>query len=188
MKAVGVRPTRGDFGLPDACIIKPGDPYASTLYFRMSKFGRDRMPHIGSERPDEAGLDLIERWIAGMGAAAKGGPVPDGGPPDKVADRPEVALLLARKLGRGELDAAERDRLLAAAAKLAGRPDPRPVRGLPAHGRGRGAQARLEPPAAHHLGPERRRRPGRERCSGRRRSTAAVATRSATAARRSGRT
>ena len=56
MKAVGVRPTRGDFGLPDACIIKPGDPCASTLYFRMAKFGRDRMPHIGSERPDEAGL------------------------------------------------------------------------------------------------------------------------------------
>ena len=26
MKAVGVRPTRGDFGLPDAGIIKPGDP------------------------------------------------------------------------------------------------------------------------------------------------------------------
>ena len=58
MKAVGVRPTRGDFGLPDARIIKPGDPCASTLYFRMAKFGRDRMPHIGSERPDEAGLEL----------------------------------------------------------------------------------------------------------------------------------
>ena len=71
MKAVGVRPTRGDFALPDAGIIKPGDPYASTLYFRMAKFGRDRMPHIGSERPDEAGLDLIARWIAGMDAGAR---------------------------------------------------------------------------------------------------------------------
>ncbi|HZV05962.1 MAG TPA: PQQ-dependent sugar dehydrogenase, partial [Gemmataceae bacterium] len=66
MNAVGVRPTRGDFGLPDACIVKPGDPYSSTLYFRLAKFGRDRMPHIGSERPDEAGLKLIEKWIAGM--------------------------------------------------------------------------------------------------------------------------
>src|SRR5438876_4011524 len=47
MKAAGVRPTRGDFGLPEACIVKPGDPYASTLFFRMAKFGRDRMPHIG---------------------------------------------------------------------------------------------------------------------------------------------
>jgi hypothetical protein len=29
MNAVDVRPTRGDFGLPDARIIKPGDPYSS---------------------------------------------------------------------------------------------------------------------------------------------------------------
>src|SRR5205807_2142547 len=36
MNAVGVRPTRGDFGLLDACIIKPGDPYTSTLLFRMA--------------------------------------------------------------------------------------------------------------------------------------------------------
>ncbi len=59
LKAVGVPPTRGDFGLPGACVIKPGDPAASVLYYRMAKFGRDRMPHIGSDRPDEAGLRLI---------------------------------------------------------------------------------------------------------------------------------
>jgi putative heme-binding domain-containing protein len=119
MKAVGVRPTRGDFALPDASIIKPGDPYASTLYFRMAKFGRDRMPYLGSERPDEAGLDLIARWIAGMdrdsGRTDRG---PDGGPPGPSLASPRSALPLARKLGRGELDAAERDALLAAAAKL----------------------------------------------------------------------
>src|SRR5262249_28312438 len=69
--AVGVRPTRGDFGLPDAYIIKPGDPVASTLYFRMSKFGRDRMPHLGSDQPDEAALEVVERWIAGMDGSAK---------------------------------------------------------------------------------------------------------------------
>src|SRR5205823_9023912 len=33
MKAVGVPPARGTFGLPDANIVKPGDPYASTLHF-----------------------------------------------------------------------------------------------------------------------------------------------------------
>jgi putative heme-binding domain-containing protein len=118
MKAVDVRPTRGDFGLPDARIIKPGDPYASTLFFRMSKFGRDRMPHIGSDRPDEAGLTLIERWIAGMNADAKPDPVPDTEPPDKLLADPKAALQVARKLGRGELKPAERDALLAAAAKL----------------------------------------------------------------------
>ena len=41
----------------------------------MAKFGRDRMPHIGSERPDEAALGLIEQWIystySGSYAAAR---------------------------------------------------------------------------------------------------------------------
>jgi putative heme-binding domain-containing protein len=119
MNAVGVRPTRGDFGLPDACIIKPGDPCASTLYFRMAKFGRDRMPHIGSDRPDEAALTLIGQWIAGLsGGADATGLVPDGGPPDKLLADPRSALSAARQLGRGELKPSERDALLAAAAKL----------------------------------------------------------------------
>ncbi len=119
MKAVGIRPTRGDFGLPDAYIIKPGDPYASTLYFRMAKFGRDRMPHIGSERPDETGLDLMAQWIAGMnGAAETTDRGQDKGPPGSLLTSPRSALRLARKLGRGEVHAAERDALLAAVAKL----------------------------------------------------------------------
>jgi putative heme-binding domain-containing protein len=116
MKAVGVRPTRGDFGLPDACIIKPGDPGASTLYFRMAKFGRDRMPHIGSERPDEAALALIEQWITGIGAVAETpGPA---SPLDAQLTAPKSALTIARKLGRGELAPPERSAMLAAAAKL----------------------------------------------------------------------
>jgi putative heme-binding domain-containing protein len=118
MKAVGVRPTRGDFGLPDACIIKPGEPWASTLYYRMAKFGRDRMPHVGAERPDEAGLRLVEEWITAMGGApATVGPVP-AGPPEKLLAEPRSAMRAARQLGRGELKPAERDALLAAAARL----------------------------------------------------------------------
>jgi putative heme-binding domain-containing protein len=118
MKALGVRPTRGDFGLPDARIIKPGDPWASTLYFRMAKFGRDRMPHIGSDLPDEAGLRLVERWIAGMNRGA-GNPV--GVParsPEKLLDDPRSAQVVARQLGRGELKADARAAVLAAAARL----------------------------------------------------------------------
>jgi putative heme-binding domain-containing protein len=125
MKAIGVRPTRGDFGLSDARIIKPGDPFASTLYFRMAKFGRDRMPHIGSDRPDEAGLDLIEKWIAGM-KADRADPPPDSGPPDKMLADSNSALFAARKLGAGRMKAEDRDALLAAAAKL----EPGPVRDL----------------------------------------------------------
>jgi putative heme-binding domain-containing protein len=119
MKAVGVRPTRGDFGLPEADIIKPGDPYASALFFRMSKFGRDRMPHIGSERPDEVGLQLIEEWIAAMNAvAAKMEAGPNDGGLHKLIVNPKPALFVARQLGRGALTRAERDHVLAAAAKL----------------------------------------------------------------------
>lgn len=116
MQAVGVRPTRGDFGLPDACIIKPGDPWASTLYYRMAKFGRDRMPHIGAERPDEAGLKLIEDWITGLGK----GPIrPDlHEPPDRLLADAKSAMVAARKIGLGEMKPAERDPLLAAAATL----------------------------------------------------------------------
>ena len=119
MNAVGVRPTRGDFALPDPRIIKPGDPYASTLYFRMAKFGRDRMPHIGSERPDEAGLDLIARWIDGMGGGEpRTGRGLEAGPHGPSPDSPRSAQLSARKLGRGELTPIERDAFLASAAKL----------------------------------------------------------------------
>jgi putative heme-binding domain-containing protein len=127
MKAVGVRPTRGDFTLPGACIIKPGDPGASTLYYRMAKFGRDRMPHIGSERPDELGLEVIERWIDSLGAVAeKRESGAHGGLYDTLLSDPKSALPVARKMGRGELAPAERNSLLGAAAKL----PPGPVRDL----------------------------------------------------------
>jgi putative heme-binding domain-containing protein len=125
MKAVGVRPVRGDFGLPDACIIKPGEPAASTLYFRMAKFGRDRMPHIGSELPDEAGLKLIEEWIAELGKERIKRDV-NLAMLERALDNPTTALPAARLLACGELKAADRDRLLAAAAKL----PPGPVRDL----------------------------------------------------------
>ncbi len=119
MKAVGVRPARGDFGIAGACIIQPGDPAASVLYFRMAKFGRDRMPHIGSDLPDEYGLKLIEEWISTMkGGATKSPPALDGVPIDKLLAEPRTALLMARKIGRNELAPARRQEVLAAAAKL----------------------------------------------------------------------
>jgi putative heme-binding domain-containing protein len=118
MKAIGVRPTRGDFGLPDAYIIKPGEPWASTLYYRMAKFGRDHMPHVGAERPDEAGLQLIEEWITGLGGApGKVSPALTK-LPDKLLADPKSATQAARQLGRGTLKPAEREALLGAAAKL----------------------------------------------------------------------
>jgi putative heme-binding domain-containing protein len=139
MQAVGVRPSRGNFALPDACIIKPGDPTASTLYFRMAKFGRDRMPHLGSEQPDEAGLKLIRDWIAEMTErASEPPPAVDGQAPDKVLADPQLALVVARKLGAGGLQSAERATLLAAAGALPAGPIRDLFEGyLPADPRGR---------------------------------------------------
>jgi uncharacterized repeat protein (TIGR03806 family) len=63
MKIVEVRPVQGTFEIPGASILAPGDPYRSVLYYRISKLGRGRMPHLGSEIVDDAGLRLIHDWI-----------------------------------------------------------------------------------------------------------------------------
>src|SRR5262249_27985346 len=100
--------------------------------------GRDRMPHIGSDRPDEAGLKLVEQWIASLNGAAKADPPTDGASPTKLLENPTSALSVARKLGRSETKPAETDLLLAEAPKLAAGP----VRDLfdgyfPSDGKGR---------------------------------------------------
>jgi putative heme-binding domain-containing protein len=62
-KALEVRPTQGTFEIPGAQILAPGDPSRSVLYYRISKLGRGRMPHIGSEVIDERGVRLLHDWI-----------------------------------------------------------------------------------------------------------------------------
>lgn len=63
MKAVDAKPTQGTFEIPDAKIIAPGNPFRSTLFYRVSKTGSGRMPHIGSEIVDPLGRQLIHDWI-----------------------------------------------------------------------------------------------------------------------------
>jgi putative heme-binding domain-containing protein len=120
MKAVGVKPLRGDFGLDNAHIITAGDPLASTLYFRMVKFGRDRMPHLGAELPDEAGLKLIGEWITSLSSDARAVE------PKPSLTNASAALFAAQRLMQGRYTPAERTELLADAAKL----PPGPVREL----------------------------------------------------------
>lgn len=62
-KTVEVRPVQGTFEIHGAHILSPGDPYRSVLFYRMTKLGRGRMPHIGSEIIDEPGTRLIRDWI-----------------------------------------------------------------------------------------------------------------------------
>lgn len=60
------KPTQGTFGIPEARIIAPGDPLRSVLFLRVSKLGRGRMPHIGSELVDAPGVSLLRDWISGL--------------------------------------------------------------------------------------------------------------------------
>jgi putative heme-binding domain-containing protein len=109
----------GTFGLVDAQIIAPGQPYSSLLLYRMSKLGYARMPYIGSRVVDSGGVTLIEEWIRSMegesGSAEKPG----------LESSPE-ALALAIDMHRGELPA---ERALAMAERGAAHADGN-IRGL----------------------------------------------------------
>ena len=70
LRALDARPTRGDFGLPDARVISTQDPELSTLLYRISTEGAGRMPHIGSRLVDERGVRLVREWVASLGAGA----------------------------------------------------------------------------------------------------------------------
>jgi len=74
------RPTQGTFGILDAQIVAPGDPYRSVLYYRMSKLGHGRMPQFGSQVIDPRGTRLIRDWIASL-------PPADGGAATNVTAR-----------------------------------------------------------------------------------------------------
>jgi putative heme-binding domain-containing protein len=63
----------GTFGLDDARIIVPGDPYRSILLYRMAKLGYGRMPYIGSQVVDPRGIVLIDEWIRSLGESAPSG-------------------------------------------------------------------------------------------------------------------
>ena len=62
-RTLSVPPVQGAFNIKHPFIIAPGDPYRSTLYYRMAKIGPGRMPHIGSEIVDDSGLRLVHDWI-----------------------------------------------------------------------------------------------------------------------------
>src|SRR5262249_32618975 len=63
LRAINTRPAQGTFGVHDAKIIAPSDPFRSVLYLRMAKLGAGHMPHLGSSVIDEGGLRLVHDWI-----------------------------------------------------------------------------------------------------------------------------
>jgi len=123
-----VKPRHGYFGLPDARILAPGDPYRSVLFYRMAKFGRGRMPHLGSEFPHTQGLDLMATWIASLGTPPKEWPLPQApvaGAEKALTSFPN-AWPYARAFAQGKLEGPSADKLRADAAKL----EPGPMREL----------------------------------------------------------
>ncbi len=70
----------GTFGMRNAKLIVPGDPYRSVLTYRMSKLGYARMPYIGSQVVDSAGVALVSRWIRSLAAETT-----DGSPSPPIA-------------------------------------------------------------------------------------------------------
>jgi putative heme-binding domain-containing protein len=67
MKLLDARPTQGAFGISNARLVTPGDPHGSILYYRILKTGAGRMPRIGSEEVDEAGVAMMRDWIRALG-------------------------------------------------------------------------------------------------------------------------
>ncbi|HEX6986037.1 MAG TPA: hypothetical protein VF170_11715, partial [Planctomycetaceae bacterium] len=111
-------------------VIAPGEPHRSVLVYRMATFGAGRMPHIGSELVDAAGVELVSRWVASLGrdapaAASSAGPWSEA----RIADAlrsPAEALPLASAIAGEDVPASTRERVFAAAAPL----PPGPVRDL----------------------------------------------------------
>ena len=65
-KLIGVKPSQGDFGLPGASVVAPGDPFRSVLFYRVSTLGSGRMPRIGSTVVDMDGTALLHDWIQSL--------------------------------------------------------------------------------------------------------------------------
>lgn len=72
MGAIGVEPTQTDFGVTGAKLITPGRPDLSILSLRTHMLETGRMPPLGRNVVDAAGVALLDKWIRsglGMGSA-----------------------------------------------------------------------------------------------------------------------
>ncbi len=63
LRAIDVRPSHGDLGLPDAWRIRSGSKEASVLWERMRRLDATRMPPLASHLVHQQAVDLIGAWI-----------------------------------------------------------------------------------------------------------------------------
>jgi uncharacterized repeat protein (TIGR03806 family) len=66
MNLCDARPRLGDFSIPDARLLAPGDYKRSILWVRTSRSDNNRMPLLFSDVVDADGVRLIEEWINGL--------------------------------------------------------------------------------------------------------------------------
>jgi len=66
MHAIGERSAHGDFGIPDARVIAPGEPGRSVLIPRISMRGPGQMPPVGTRVVDPDGTRLLVEWIQSL--------------------------------------------------------------------------------------------------------------------------
>lgn len=99
--ALDAKPTQGDFGIRDARVIAPGDPYRSVLYYRLATAGPGSMPRLGGRTTDVAGVQLIHDWIASLAPTTRD----DGEKNDASASSVERALRMAHAADRGRTSA-----------------------------------------------------------------------------------
>ncbi|MEM7015034.1 MAG: hypothetical protein AAF585_26545 [Verrucomicrobiota bacterium] len=110
MDLVDAEPGKGGFGLDNAKLIKPGDPYGSALYYRCATSGVGHMPMIGAKTIDEKGVRLIRDWITSLGPKVKRKPV-------RSPNSPTNALILHSWMLDENVSDEERARILKEAAE-----------------------------------------------------------------------
>ena len=66
MRALGEVPQHGDFDVPGARIIAPGDAGRSVLLARVASRGAGQMPPVGTRMPDGEGIRLLVEWIQSL--------------------------------------------------------------------------------------------------------------------------
>lgn len=96
-KSIGQRPTQGTFGIAGSNLIRPGDPYRSLLFYRITRTGRGHMPHVGSRDIDPRGMKLIEEWVSQMPATAA--------PKTILAEQHKEQSLMEAAFRNGNVDA-----------------------------------------------------------------------------------
>lgn len=66
MGLCGAEPTKGSLGDSSNQLVAPGDPAHSIVSLRMQSTTGARMPQVGSDVVDDAGVAVIDAWIAAM--------------------------------------------------------------------------------------------------------------------------